>query len=166
MTHFRQRDNVEIVSQNNAAPRVRSNLSNKGISAFLVDHNCSRGKAVFLPFLGEYAAVNMGPALLALRCRAVVWPVFMLREGDNYVIRSLEPLDTQTVDGSLRDKVEQVASFYTRAVESVVREYPEQWFWMHRRWKTRPRWEKEGHKKARPCEGAGRASDARDGSGA
>ncbi|MCF8085840.1 MAG: lysophospholipid acyltransferase family protein [Desulfohalobiaceae bacterium] len=142
MTHFRQRDNVEIVSRKLAAPKVQSNLKKKGISAFLVDHNCGRDQAVFLPFFQEYAAVNMGPALLALRSRAVVWPVFMLREDGNYAIHCGEPLDTRTVEGTLRERVEQVAAFYTREVEAMVRRYPEQWFWMHRRWKTRPDWEK------------------------
>jgi KDO2-lipid IV(A) lauroyltransferase len=143
MTHFRQRDNVEIVGRKLAAPKVQSNLKKKGISAFLVDHNCGRSQAVFLPFLQEYAAVNMGPALLALRCRAVVWPVFMLREDGDYLIHCGEPLDTQNVEGAtLRERVEHVAAFYTREVESMVRRFPEQWFWMHKRWKTRPAWEK------------------------
>lgn len=142
MTHFRQRDNVEIVSRKLAAPKVQSNLQKRGISAFLVDHNCGRSQAVFLPFLREYAAVNMGPALLALRSRAVVWPVFMLREDRNFAIHCGQPLDTQTVEGTLRERINQVATFYTREVEAMVRRYPEQWFWMHRRWKTRPDWEK------------------------
>ncbi len=143
MTHYRQWSNVEIVSRKLAAPKVQSNLKKNGISAFLVDHNCGRSQAVFLPFLREYAAVNMGPALLALRSRAVVWPVFMLREGADYVVHCREPLDTRTLEGTLRERMNQVAKFYTREVEAMVRRYPEQWFWMHKRWKTRPGWEKK-----------------------
>ena len=143
MLHFRAKNNVEIVSSKQAAPRVRSCLSKQGLSGFLVDHNTKRSQSVFLPFLREYAAVNMGPALLALRSKAVVWPIFMVREDGGYVIRNREPLDTQALEGSLRDKVNQVAAFYTREVETMVRRYPEQWFWMHKRWKTRPGWEKK-----------------------
>lgn len=142
MLHFRAKNNVEIVSSKEAAPRVRSCLSQNGLSGFLVDHNTGRSKAVFLPFLQDYAAVNMGPALLALRSRAIVWPIFMVREGAGYGIHNHEPLDTQTLEGTLREKVNQVAAFYTREVEAMVRRYPEQWFWMHKRWKTRPDWEK------------------------
>jgi KDO2-lipid IV(A) lauroyltransferase len=142
MLHFRAKNNVEIVSSKQAAPRVRSCLNRTGLSGFLVDHNTRRSQSVFLPFLREYAAVNMGPALLALRCKAVVWPIFMVREDDGYVIRNREPLDTHTLEGSLREKVDQVATFYTREVENMVHKYPEQWFWMHKRWKTRPDWEK------------------------
>ncbi len=142
MIHFRAKNNAEIVSSKQAAPRVRSCLSKNGLSSFLVDHNTRRSQSVFLSFLGEYAAVNMGPALLALRSKAVVWPIFMVREDGGYVIRNHEPLDTQTVEGTLRERINQVATFYTREVEAMVRRYPEQWFWMHRRWKTRPDWEK------------------------
>lgn len=147
MIHFRAKNNVEIVSSKQAAPRVRSCLGKKGLSGFLVDHNTKRSQSVFLPFLREYAAVNMGPALLALRSKAIVWPIFMVREGDGYVIRNREPLDTQALEGSLREKVNQVATFYTQEVETMVHKYPEQWFWMHRRWKTRPEWEKATTKK-------------------
>ena len=147
MLHFRAMNNVEIVSSKQAAPRVRSCLSKNGLSGFLVDHNTRRSQSVFLPFLREYAAVNMGPALLALRCKAVVWPIFMVREDGGYAIHNHEPLDTQALEGSLRDKVNQVATFYTREVEAMVHNYPEQWFWMHKRWKTRPDWEKESDTK-------------------
>ena len=142
MLHFRAKNNVEIVSSKQAAPRVRSCLSKNGLSGFLVDHNTRRSQSVFLPFLQNYAAVNMGPALLALRSKAVVWPIFMVREDDGYVIRNREPLDTQNLVGTLREKVDQVAAFYTHEVETMVHKYPEQWFWMHQRWKTRPDWEK------------------------
>ena len=142
MLHFRAKNNVEIVSSKEAAPRVRSCLSKNGLSGFLVDHNSKRSQSVFLPFLRDYAAVNMGPALLALRSRAIVWPIFMMRDGAGYVIHNHEPLDTQKLEGTLREKVDQVAAFYTREVEAMVRKYPEQWLWMHKRWKTRPKWEK------------------------
>ncbi len=143
MLHFRSKNNVEIVSSKQAAPRVRSCLSKQGLSGFLVDHNTRRSQSVFLPFLREYAAVNMGPALLALRCKAVVWPIFMVRENGGYVIHNHEPLDTLTLEGSLREKVTRVAQFYTSEVEAMVERYPEQWLWMHKRWKTRPDWEKK-----------------------
>jgi KDO2-lipid IV(A) lauroyltransferase len=142
MLHFRAKNNVEIVSSKQAAPRVRSCLSRNGLSGFLVDHNTRRSQSVFLPFLRDYAAVNMGPALLALRSRAIVWPVFMARDGDGYVIHNHRPLDTQSLEGTLRERMLQVAEFYTREVEAMVRRFPEQWFWMHRRWKTRPDWER------------------------
>ena len=48
------------------------------------------------------------------------------------------PMDTKDLEGNREEKIAEVAGFYSRAVENMIRLYPEQWFWMHKRWKTRP----------------------------
>jgi KDO2-lipid IV(A) lauroyltransferase len=156
MTRFRQGSRIEVVHRDQAASKVLSNLRKNGITAFLVDQNTGRSKAVFLPFLGRYAAVNMGPALLAIRAKALVWPIFLLRNGNQqYTLEAHPPLDTLNLKAaSLEDKITEVATFYTQAVEQMVLRYPEQWFWMHRRWKKRPKWEDATAKKScRSCKG-------------
>lgn len=129
---------AQVVDHRNAVFAVLKGLKRNGVAAFLVDHNTRRDEAVFLPFLGETAAVNMGPALLAVRAKAVVWPVSLVRKDDRYVLLLETPLDTVSLGGDRQNRVETVARFYTEAVERAVRAYPEQWFWMHKRWKTRP----------------------------
>ncbi|MEW5772701.1 MAG: lysophospholipid acyltransferase family protein [Thermodesulfobacteriota bacterium] len=134
---------IRIVEHRNAAFTVLKGLKRKGVAAFLVDHNASRDESVFLPFLGKVAAVNAGPALLAVRGGAEVWPCFLVREdGEDgrvrYAFHQQPPLDTASLEGSREEKIRQTAEFYTAAVEQAVRAHPEQWFWMHRRWKTRP----------------------------
>ncbi|WP_457571256.1 lysophospholipid acyltransferase family protein [Desulfovulcanus sp.] len=137
--HQRSQSKVEIVEHRRAAPRVLRCLKKGGVSAFLVDHNCLQNEAIFIPFLNKTAAVNMGPALLALRARALVWPVFLVRlPGQKYKFYSFSPLDTRELNGSRQEQINQIARFYTRKVEQMVKKYPEQWFWMHKRWKTRP----------------------------
>ena len=149
MLRLRSSSAVRMVEHRNAAFTVLKSLKRKGVVAFLVDHNCSRDEAVFLPFLGEVAAVNAGPALLAVRSGAVVWPCFLVREPDGegrarYAFELHPPLDTTGLEGSREEKIRRTAIFYTEAVEATVRAHPEQWFWMHRRWKTRPPGEGEG----------------------
>ncbi len=134
----REATGATMIGHRKAALPVIRALHKKGIVAFLVDHNTLAAEARFLPFLGEIAAVNAGPALLALRAKAMVWPVCLAREGKNYVFLQRQPLDTATLTGNIEENIRTVAEFYTRAVESFIREYPEQWFWMHERWKTRP----------------------------
>ncbi|MBO6002215.1 MAG: acyltransferase, partial [Mailhella sp.] len=75
---------------------------------------------------------------LAVRAKALIWPVALARDGDGYVFRTQDPLDTVLLEGSFEERVRRAAEFYTRAVEQFVRREPEQWFWMHDRWKTRP----------------------------
>jgi KDO2-lipid IV(A) lauroyltransferase len=114
-------------------------MRHQGMVGFLLDHNTSRKEAIFLPFFNDTAAVNMGPALLAARVKAMVYPVFLRRDGmRRYTLHMREPLDVAALEGSVSERVRQVAEFYTKAVEDEVRACPEQWLWMHDRWKTRP----------------------------
>ena len=140
LIHLRQHARTEIVSNRRTTVKISRNLRQNGISAFLVDHNCTRRKAVFLPFLRKTAAVNMGPAYLALLNKALVWPVFLRRDGNGqYTLDCHQPLDTCSLSGSKEEKIKAIADFYTRAVQKQLLQAPEQWLWMHDRWKTQPR---------------------------
>ena len=143
LTLLRKIGRVEIVHSKNAATQVLPALrQDKGVSAFLVDHNTKRNQALFLPFLSAPATVNFGPALMAIRSQALVWPIFLIRNSPgHFVLHSHPALDTATLHGSLRHKLNTVVCFYTQAVEHMVRAYPDQWFWLHKRWKSRPRGE-------------------------
>ncbi|MDQ7032650.1 MAG: lysophospholipid acyltransferase family protein [Desulfonauticus sp.] len=130
--------NVQILGHRQAVASLLPHLRKNGLAAFLVDHNALSKEAIFLPFLGEIAAVNMGPALIAVRTKALVWPVFALRQERNIHLILQKPCDPDKIQGSIKEKVRKVAEFYTKAVEDMVLTYPEQWYWIHRRWKTRP----------------------------
>ncbi|MCF8109830.1 MAG: lysophospholipid acyltransferase family protein [Desulfohalobiaceae bacterium] len=140
LIHLRQHAGTEIVSNRRTTGKISRCLRQNGISGFLVDHNCTRRKAVFLPFLEKTAAVNMGPAYLALLNKALVWPVFLRRDGNGqYTLNCQEPLDTCSLSGSKEEKIKAIADFYTRAVQKQLLQAPEQWLWMHDRWKTQPK---------------------------
>ena len=135
-----------LLDHRNASAAAMALLRQNAIGTFLVDHNSSVSEAVFLPFLGQLAAVNKGPALLAVRAKAVVCAGFLERHDDGtYTIHVYDKqLDTALMEGTIADRVQTVAEFYTQAVEQLIKEKPEQWFWMHRRWKTRPKDEARG----------------------
>ena len=133
----RQATGATMVGHRRAAMDVVRALHKHGIVAFLVDHNTKTNEAAFLPFLGEEAAVNMGPALLAVRGKALVWPVVLERDGSDYVFRLQKPLDTAELTGTREENIRETARFYTEAVETFIQHAPEQWFWMHERWKTK-----------------------------
>ena len=139
VAHMRSQPQIRILPHRDAAGETLGHLRAGGKSAFLVDHNCKRAEAEFLPFLGRTAAVNKGPAILAMRAKAEVWPIFLVRSSqDRFRFVTLSPLDTTDLTGSRSSRIRRICQFYTQAVESMVLRYPEQWFWMHRRWKTRP----------------------------
>lgn len=131
---------AKILSHRNAVFGVLRSLKKNGVAAFLVDHNTKRKEAIFTDFLGETAAVNSGPAFLALRGKAVVLPAFLVRnEEGGYKFIVEKPLKTEDLEGTREEKIQHITRFYTDAVERIVRQYPEQWFWMHKRWKTQPK---------------------------
>jgi Kdo2-lipid IVA lauroyltransferase/acyltransferase len=105
----------------------------------LMDTNMTPPQGVFVPFFGVPACTASGMARIAARTGAAVVPGFLLWEHNEqkYVLhfgQELAVVDTGDAD---EDAVTNTAAF-TATIEAYVRQYPEQWLWMHRRWKTRP----------------------------
>jgi KDO2-lipid IV(A) lauroyltransferase len=111
---------------------------------FLVDQNVKRNHAVFVDFFGISAATTKTVAVAALRTKA---PMFFLaplrREGDVFYLNCTKIIDADTLDGSVDEKIRIITQDLSHALENIIRQYPEQWFWMHRRFKTRPMGEPE-----------------------
>ena len=131
----REARGATMIGHRTVAVDVLRALRKNGIVGFLVDHHAVRNEALVCSFLGKKAFVNLGPALLAVRAEALIWPIFMLRENTGYVLEMGTPLDTLDLGGNREEKTQAVVRFYTRAVENMIFAYPEQWFWMHNRWK-------------------------------
>ncbi len=105
----------------------------------LMDTNMTPPQGVFVPFFGKAAATASGLACVALKTGAVVVPGFLLWHADEqrYVLRFGERIPLIDTGEPDADAITNTANF-TAAIESYVRQYPDQWLWMHRRWKTRP----------------------------
>ncbi len=105
----------------------------------LMDTNMTPPQGVFVPFFGVEACTASGMARIAGRTGAAVVPGFLLWEESEgkYVLRFGEELAVTRTGDAERDAVANTAAF-TAVMEAYIRRYPEQWLWMHRRWKTRP----------------------------
>jgi KDO2-lipid IV(A) lauroyltransferase len=105
----------------------------------LLDQNSSPPQGVFVPFFGRLACTAAGPAKIALRTGASVVPGFTVWEAaeQRYVLYFEPALELIQTGDDERDTVANTAA-YTAVIERWVRRYPEQWLWVHRRWKTRP----------------------------
>ena len=99
----------------------------------LIDQNSSADSGVFVDFFGVPACSGTGFAKLAARSGAAVIPGFALWSEDErrYVLRFYPPIP-MTGDAA-RD-----TAALQKKLEDIVRAYPDQWLWIHRRWKTRP----------------------------
>lgn len=109
----------------------------------LMDTNMTPPQGVFVPFFGVEACTASGMARVAARTGAAVVPGFLLWEKNEqrYVLHFGEELPVVCTEDAEADALENTAAF-TAVIESYIRRYPEQWLWMHRRWKTRPEGEK------------------------
>ncbi|MGC8529468.1 MAG: lysophospholipid acyltransferase family protein [Leptospirillia bacterium] len=105
---------------------------------FLLDQNAGEGEGIFVPFLGRPAATYTSLARLSLMTGRPVLPAACQRLiGGRFRGRILPPILPET---SLppEEAAAHLTTLYGQALDSLVRDYPEQWIWMHRRWKTRP----------------------------
>jgi len=105
----------------------------------LMDTNMTPPQGVFVPFFGKAACTASGLARVALKTGATVLPGFMVWEEaeQRYVLRFGEEIPVVTTGDDEADTVANTARF-TAVIEEWVRRYPDQWLWVHRRWKTRP----------------------------
>ncbi len=136
MMALRGSHGIEVIGHREASSRVLQILRRQGTVAFLVDHHAGSSESARIDFLGEPATVNIGPAVLAVRGRALIRPLCLIRQGETYLLRGDTPLDTTTLEGSIDARIRAAATFYTRGIERMIRQTPEQWFWMHNRWKN------------------------------
>jgi KDO2-lipid IV(A) lauroyltransferase len=105
----------------------------------LMDTNMTPPQGVFVPYFGVDACTASGLARVALHSGAAVLPGFLVWEAaeKKYVLRFGEELELRRTGDTATDIVANTALF-TATIEAYVRRYPEQWLWVHRRWKTRP----------------------------
>lgn len=115
-----------------------------GILGILSDVNAHPKEGVFVPFFGIPACTTSGAAMLALRSNSFIFPTFCVwnREMKRYQFvhgRVIEPVRT----GDRKRDVIETTALYTAEIERIIRQYPDQWMWIHKRWKTRPPGERD-----------------------
>jgi KDO2-lipid IV(A) lauroyltransferase len=137
---LRTRFGSSVIPKQKAMRKILMAIKQKGVVGILLDQNVDWYDGVFVKFLGRWACTNKGLALLALKTGAPVIPLFSIRQNDGrYCIifeDEVKPIHT----GDKTKDIEENTALYTRIIERYVQKYPDQWFWFHRRWKTRMYW--------------------------
>ncbi len=129
----RARHGVKSIGRGSAAAakEILQTLKRGAILAALIDQNID-AECADVEFFGKPAPTPTGPARLAARAGAMAIAAFIERRDGMQIVRYLEPIET-TRD---TDPVE-LTGIMTRAIEEQIRRVPEQWVWMHERWKRR-----------------------------
>lgn len=136
---WRQRSKLgaTAIERGKETVRLIKTLKSGGTVAILIDQD-TRVKSVFVDFFGHSCATPIGAAMLALRTGAAVVPVFVHLRGNGKQHIRCYPEITLKHTGDDDEDIRINTQLFTNIIEREVRKYPEQWLWMHERWKTRP----------------------------
>jgi KDO2-lipid IV(A) lauroyltransferase len=137
---LRGHNGAEMLPRGNAARAALRGLRDGKVVAMTLDQNASRREGVFVPFFGRPACTRDGPARIALRTGAPVFPVFIERIGESarHRVRVQPRLELPPAGGDEKAAVLEATARMSAAVEAAIRRAPDQWIWTHRRWRTRP----------------------------
>ncbi|MDX9786798.1 MAG: lysophospholipid acyltransferase family protein [Desulfobacterales bacterium] len=133
----RTRYGGSMIPKKRSFRKILNSLDRKEMVTLLMDQNVAAREGVFVPFFNMPACTNEGLALLALKTGAPVVPAFLLREKKGFTGMILPEVPLIRTGDKIKD-LEANTSAYNQVIESVVRRYPDQWFWVHRRWNTKP----------------------------
>jgi KDO2-lipid IV(A) lauroyltransferase len=132
---LRTRFGNKIIDKGGALPEMVRALRQGKILAIMIDQGTKSSLGVKITFFGKYITATPAAALLAMRCKSPVMPIFCTRNHDGLLSISIEqPLALKKTD-DLRTDLRANTQIMTDAVEKKVRKYPEQWFWVHKRWR-------------------------------
>jgi Kdo2-lipid IVA lauroyltransferase/acyltransferase len=127
------------IDKNKSARAILKVLDEGGTVGILADVNTILQEGVFVNFFGIPASTTSGLARIALRTDAAVVPGFLSWDGlrRKYRLR-FEPVIELSRSGNEETDVLENTARFTRVIEAHVRAHPDQWLWVHKRWKTRP----------------------------
>lgn len=112
-------------------------LKSGGSVALLIDQD-TKVKSVFVDFFGMPASTPAGATVLALKTGAAVIPTYIHLGDDDLQHMYLLPEIPMTITGDEEKDIVFNTQILTNFIEETIRKYPDQWVWMHERWKTRP----------------------------
>jgi KDO2-lipid IV(A) lauroyltransferase len=138
----REKNGQKIIAKNGATPEITAALDTRGAVGFIADQNAG-SKGLFVNFFGRAASTYKSIGLVAMQYEIPVVIGYARRLNDRFQFKVgaqdiIYPKDWKNEDDPLR----YITQRYTAAIEQIVREDPGQYWWVHRRWKTRPRGEK------------------------
>jgi Kdo2-lipid IVA lauroyltransferase/acyltransferase len=137
----RRRFGVKILPARHSYRYCRETLKANGVLGFILDQNMKRKHGVFVDFFGRPACTSPGLAFLSAQCNSPVLPVFMQRlDNGRHRVHVFDPLPPPP--STDKEVIRQATQEYTAIIERFVRAHPEQWIWLHRRWRTQPEEEK------------------------
>lgn len=137
ITRTRRQIGMEVIHDKDAVRRTPRSLRDNHAIAFVSDHDALGLASTFVPFFGRPAKTPRGPAVFALRFEVPTVFVGVLRQPSGRYAILIEPVEVERT-GDRDVDIDAIVLRYTQILERLVREYPAQYFWQHRRWRRQP----------------------------
>ena len=139
VNHIRCLHGNQVLHKDDFARGLLASMRRGETVGILMDTNMTPPQGAFVDFFGHAACTASGLARVAMKTGAWVLPGFLLWEETTrqYVLRFGAPL-TLISSGEVEADAVANTALFTRVIEDYIRQYPDQWLWVHRRWKTRP----------------------------
>jgi len=135
---IRRTTGLGIIKKENASKEIIRHLRKGDVVTIHTDLHAAFNN-IFMKFLGKWASTFITPAVLSLRTGAPVLSMLCFRNDatDSYTIRFYPKVEIKPA-GDISADVRQITSQIVGVLENAIHEAPEQWFWLHRRWKEEP----------------------------
>jgi KDO2-lipid IV(A) lauroyltransferase len=137
-TAFRTRSGNAVIYKQRALVQVLRRLKDQGAVAILVDQNVQEQDGIFVDFFGRKAASTTVAAALAVKTGAALVPAHCEALPDGRYRLVYDPPLEWTPSGNRQQDIADLTQRLATVIEGWIRAAPEQWLWMHRRWKTQP----------------------------
>ncbi len=128
----------QSISKEKSMRRLIQVLRQGATIAILLDQNIDWYDGVFVPFFNKRACTNKGLALLARKTQVPVVPLFIVYQGRGKYLIEFKPALPWLYYGDRTKEIEENTAQYNQVIEDMARQYPDHYFWVHQRWKTRP----------------------------
>ena len=135
--YVRSLNGNSLIPKTGALRSMLVQLRQNKIISIMGDQNMSSREGIFVEFFGRPACTMVGLAFMALKTGASVIPAFMVRMTNGKYRFVIEPAVDISDTGDFEADLKENTQRFTRIIEGYVRLYPEQWFWLHQRWKTK-----------------------------
>lgn len=124
-----------LIDKKGALPQMVRTLRKGGIIGLLIDQGTKVSQGVEIKFFNKTTTATPVVAVLARRYNSIVLPVFCVREKNGGVTLLIEEPVLLVKTNNLEDDAKTNTQIMTNIIERIVRLYPDQWFWFHKRWK-------------------------------
>ncbi|MCI0624588.1 MAG: lysophospholipid acyltransferase family protein [Acidobacteria bacterium] len=144
VNRYRMLSGNQIIQKKNSLKEILVTLKRGAAVGILIDQNTTRDAGVFAPFFNIPACTTTSLATIALRTGAAIVPGVLIWDERlrKHRLRFEPPVALMQTGNKQQDIVNNTA-LCNQVLEELVRKHPDQWLWVHRRWKTRPEGEKE-----------------------